>query len=397
MPQSYFRHNESLLRGRTFYYDGLGQLVGTVEYTGTEFRAIEEGRTFRQLTSIPDYKSFRKENGYLPTTRIADTIREARGVFVEQSYLNNDGNPLSTEGVSMIVGYPESEAFPVQHMDAAWYRLTSKVGQNDFNAGVTIAEAQKTIDLITGLATKTAKVVSAFRDGNLIKVGRLLGIDPHAATSGATRLPATTWLGVKFGIVPTLLDAKNAAEFLARQEINRQKKGYYVEARFDERKTDNPTYSNNAGWERQRRATVNTAWTAKAWARLRVENSTLRAAAEAGLTNPLAIAWELTPFSFVADYFMNVGNYIQSTCAFEGLTLLDVGYSMATEVTGMMYQGLGPGRHGERCNSFKMRDYVRIPERWSPSPLGALRPSLDGLDLSKLVTMCALIRQLSDA
>jgi len=394
MPQSYFRHSESLLRGRTYYYDGYGQQVGTVEYTGSEYRAIEEGRQFKQLTSIPDYKSFRKENGYLPTTRIADTIREARGVFVVQSQTNQDGNILSEEGVSMIVGYPVGEAFPVEHMDAAWYRLTSKAGNNDFNLGVTVAEGQKTVDYVAGIATKYAKAFGAFKAGKITKAARTLGIDPYEWERSATRVIAGSWLSFKFGWVPMLMDARSAAELVARQEINRQKKAYKIEARFDERKSEDQILSDNPTWQRQRRATVNTAWTAKAWARLRVENSTLRAAAEAGITNPLAVAWELTPFSFVADYFMNIGNYIQSLHAFDGLTLLDVGYSMATEVSGMMYQGLGPGRHGERCNSFKTRDYVRIPEVWSPSPLGALKPSLGGIDLSRLTTICALIRQL---
>lgn len=43
---------------------------------------------------------------------------------------------------------------------------------------------------------------------------------------------------------------------------------------------------------------------------------------QVGLTNPALIAWELTPWSFVIDWFLPVGNYISSLDATLGLTFL---------------------------------------------------------------------------
>jgi hypothetical protein len=34
--------------------------------------------------------------------------------------------------------------------------------------------------------------------------------------------------------------------------------------------------------------------------------------ASLGITNPLLVAWELVPFSFVVDWFLPIGNYLES-------------------------------------------------------------------------------------
>jgi hypothetical protein len=40
-----------------------------------------------------------------------------------------------------------------------------------------------------------------------------------------------------------------------------------------------------------------------------------------GLNNPASIAWELIPFSFVVDWFLNVGQMLESLTDFQGMTL----------------------------------------------------------------------------
>jgi hypothetical protein len=49
-----------------------------------------------------------------------------------------------------------------------------------------------------------------------------------------------------------------------------------------------------------------------------LENPMLATAAEIGLTNPLEVAWELVPFSFVADWFIPLGTYLSSLDATVG-------------------------------------------------------------------------------
>lgn len=57
--------------------------------------------------------------------------------------------------------------------------------------------------------------------------------------------------------------------------------------------------------------------------RYRVLNTILSDLNSAGIINPLELAWELTPFSFVADWFVNVGDYLRSTTIGTGLQFLN--------------------------------------------------------------------------
>jgi hypothetical protein len=46
-----------------------------------------------------------------------------------------------------------------------------------------------------------------------------------------------------------------------------------------------------------------------------------------GLTNPLIVAWELVPFSFVADWFLPIGKTLENLTATNGLTFVG-GYTV---------------------------------------------------------------------
>jgi hypothetical protein len=54
---------------------------------------------------------------------------------------------------------------------------------------------------------------------------------------------------------------------------------------------------------------------------LEVVNPNLHTIQQMGLTNPLVVAWELIPFSFVADWFIQVGDYLTALTALQGLTV----------------------------------------------------------------------------
>jgi hypothetical protein len=56
-------------------------------------------------------------------------------------------------------------------------------------------------------------------------------------------------------------------------------------------------------------------------AAIAVDNPNLHLASQLGLVNPLSVAWELVPFSFVVDWFANVGQVLSSYTDFAGCTL----------------------------------------------------------------------------
>lgn len=58
-------------------------------------------------------------------------------------------------------------------------------------------------------------------------------------------------------------------------------------------------------------------------AQVRIENPNLWLAERAGLVNPLAVAWDIVPWSFVINMFTNVGSIVNSITDFAGIQFID--------------------------------------------------------------------------
>lgn len=58
-------------------------------------------------------------------------------------------------------------------------------------------------------------------------------------------------------------------------------------------------------------------------AEFKVTNPNLYLANRLGLTNPASVAWELIPFSFVVDWFVNVSDFLNQWSEFHGVTLVN--------------------------------------------------------------------------
>jgi hypothetical protein len=56
--------------------------------------------------------------------------------------------------------------------------------------------------------------------------------------------------------------------------------------------------------------------------RFRMDNPLLALFAQTGFTNPISLTWELLPFSFVADWFLPIGDYFEALEAWKGMTFL---------------------------------------------------------------------------
>lgn len=78
--------------------------------------------------------------------------------------------------------------------------------------------------------------------------------------------------------------------------------------------------------------------TVKLQADLVITNLNLAMMQQVGLANPAKIAWELVPFSFVLDWFVNVGDYLGSLTDFAGVELLNAHRTIFTRYAGSGYK-----------------------------------------------------------
>jgi len=56
---------------------------------------------------------------------------------------------------------------------------------------------------------------------------------------------------------------------------------------------------------------------------LRMDSPLVSSAEQLGLANPAVVAWEVMPYSFIIDWFIPIGTYLQSLTVFNGFTMID--------------------------------------------------------------------------
>lgn len=79
-----------------------------------------------------------------------------------------------------------------------------------------------------------------------------------------------------------------------------------------------------------------------------------------GLVNPLSLAWELVPYSFVVDWFMPIGNTLEALTATAGLSFV-AGYHSQTREFDCEAKSTGVGSVKKRTHAFHRQAYGSFP------------------------------------
>jgi hypothetical protein len=215
-------------------------------------------------------------------------------------------------------------------------KVYDRLNEGDFNAGVSAAEMPKTLRLVASSATRLATSFRSLRRFDIPGAFRALGAGsgPHYRSlirqansrrrdalktgdlaNAGFKFASNTWLEIKYGWRPLLDEVKNASDSLGRgfakansYDIKSTGTGSaFTDVLFD----TGSTYKGNASGKRK--------VSEKVILYSRVTSPTMRSLAGLGLTNPATIAWELLPFSFVVDWFIPVGSFVDSLDATAGL------------------------------------------------------------------------------
>lgn len=140
--------------------------------------------------------------------------------------------------------------------------------------------------------------------------------DPKGAAAGF-------WLELQYGWKPLLSDIHGSAKLLADKHVADETDSFYALKHMKTSRTLN-SHSTTTSLNAYGRTVNNFGASCKGTNTLQysVSNPLLRYSAMMGMTNPLLLAWELTPFSFVVDWFLPIGNYLENISSAYGLTLL---------------------------------------------------------------------------
>lgn len=197
------------------------------------------------------------------------------------------------------------------------------------------------------------------------------------------RIPENMYLETVFGWVPLYEDAVNAYNTLVNHDPTATVT--HVSARGKAVEGYSAKFNQGLIVE-QGQWTSRVTWSATA----RVANPNLWLANKMGLINPLVVAWDLVPWSFVANMFGNFNQMLNSITDHVGLTFTSQSVTKTHEWTGNLeeqnvYYPLNWGRSA-------YRNFLKSRTVGSP-----LRPSLNlrvpELDLGKAGIASALLAQ----
>jgi hypothetical protein len=228
--------------------------------------------------------------------------------------------------------------------------LRSKLSETKVNTLVTAAEMHKTVDLVAKTAKRLYESIKAIKRGDYLGLTQSLGLtsttkqrrrfnkrynaaksrdaqehvyDERSMTRQGTQthmndFVADTWLEYSYGWKPLLNDVYGHAQALAELEVKRSNKIYHVSgrAKTQSSKTVKTTVTTD---KHPLVRTSNDAWWVEYGCAYKLQGGELNTFSQLGIDNPLEVAWELVPFSFVADWFIPIGSYLKNLTATVGL------------------------------------------------------------------------------
>lgn len=192
-------------------------------------------------------------------------------------------------------------------------KLEEMYDLSDFNAGIFAGELGKTTDLLADRARQLAKALLAAKNGRFAQAAAALGVGGSRKVSPSTskrhrddagpqdpQRISDGWLELQYGWKPLLADVYDLADTIAKADKPRMKR---IVARHSIPWIPTisvPSHFYVNGYGRMSKQIV-----------AYVSEDRPSWPVALGLTDPLSIGWELTPFSFVVDWFMPVGDWLK--------------------------------------------------------------------------------------
>jgi len=192
------------------------------------------------------------------------------------------------------------------------------------NYAVAFAERNQTAKLVGDTAIRLVKSLRQLRRGHVRDAMRTLGIASKRQEPRGNSVPQK-WLELQYGWKPLLSDVYGACDDLSK----RRKDDWSVTAKGRAKSVANLVYSKPLRSSEHYFDGCNVVTEVKRSVFARIDaqptNEVLISLSSVGITNPGLIAWELVPFSFVVDWFLPIGDWLNSLDATLGFQI--VGYS----------------------------------------------------------------------
>lgn len=211
----------------------------------------------------------------------------------------------------------------------AYRKFTTPITDQDIDLGVYFGEMGETFDMIADRVHQYLSAWKKFRKaksvGQAIRVLRRTFGPPPSRKAKQDLRPydyrpikdaGSLWLEYWFGWAPLVNDIYKGCEMLSKGLMIR----HFSNEASGQRLQGRTTYGTLGDFSMRSTEDMTGFYLCRYQAEIVVTSPNLHLAQRLGLTNPAAVAWELVPFSFLVDWFVNVGDVVASWDPLVGVT-----------------------------------------------------------------------------
>ena len=237
------------------------------------------------------------------------TEREARGHddFTSACF----SGTLSTQtGPGVSIGYTLSD-----HIGEVSNRLLSKVRNREIDLGVSLGEYRETASFVAGAMVKTAKSFKQLKQGDVSGALQTLTGKRNNRWADIPGAASNTWLAYSYGLKPLINDVSDAVKVL---EKGLRDPSRPIVVRSSTTKSVSGFATDYGCYHDRIEGSVRVSGKIEFW----IDNPFLYTLEQVGFVNPLSVAWELVPFSFVVDWFVPVGEFLTSVVPPQGVAFV---------------------------------------------------------------------------
>ena len=300
----------------------LNSSLGLTEPGRTGVQIFDYGRGYRRTGSEP------------PSKQLAYNGQTARGFVVQPlKYSAPIYAPDFNQALSKVLTGP----WATLAKNRSWDKLVDYATGGGSELGTSIAEGRESYGMLRTRTDKTVKALEAIpkkvatirrayktlRRGNFKKFLNILGVGPKRKHRSKVRAKvnetSSLWLEYSFGWKPMVTDIyKSVAIVCSPVDVPSRREYATSGVRFNNVETNayaTPDY--------QRQMSASGIVLVRQSTTMEIMDHNLVLMNKLGLLNPASIAWELVPFSFVADWLTGIGRVIASITDLAGIFTKD--------------------------------------------------------------------------
>lgn len=203
------------------------------------------------------------------------------------------------------------------------YAVSASIANN-------LAEYRQTVNMIADDANVLREAWNCLRRGQLGKFKKLLRIKARKGDNPWSKpeQAGSLWLQYHFGWDPLVRDIWESVRIL---------EGTFPGLKVTARATSSGSYKLDPIYSGANYDVPEFTYRCMMQADVLVSNQNLHKAAALGLINPVSVAWEIVPFSFVVDWFWPIGQFLNSWTDFVGLSFENCFTTRSAEAKGSSY------------------------------------------------------------